>query len=180
MTPRSLFIIVIRITGLYFLLDIIRVVPQFLSTMAMLFRGDIIMGLIGFVISVLLIVIYIVIVKYVLFKPDKIIDKLSLDKNFDEEKFELNLHRSSVIKIALIIIGGITLLDYFVPFVLNLYSYIKAKNQSDIFSTLDSFSGGTQVSDIDLIHGAIMSLIGYFLITNTRMITNWIEKARKN
>jgi len=180
MTPKSLFIIIIKVIGLYFLIDIIRVVPQFLSTLTMLFRGDIASGLFGAVISLLLIGVYLLLVKYILFKPEKIIDKLGLDKNFDEEKFELNIHRSTVIKISLIVIGGLTLLDYFVPFVLNLYSYIQAKNESGINGMLDMFSSNVQVSNMDLIHGGIMTLIGYFLVTNPRTITNWIEKLRKD
>jgi len=180
MTPRSLFIIIIKIIGLYFLIDIIRVVPQFLSTITYLFRGDVTSGLIGIVCCILLIAIYLFLVKYILFKADKIVEKLGLDKNFDEEKFEFNIHRSSVIKISVMLIGGMLLVDYTVPFILNLYSYIQEKNQSNINSMLDAFAGGARVSQANLVHGFVMILIGYFLVTNSRMITNWIEKKRKD
>lgn len=180
MTPRSFFIIVIKIIGLYFLIDIIRVVPQFLSTIVMLFRGDILSTSIELIFSILLIAVYLLLVKYILFKPDIIVDKLKLDKNFDEEKFELNIHRSTVIRIGIIIIGGIMFLDYFVPLVLNIYTYIKTENQGGITGMLDMFSGNVQINTMDIVHGGIMTLLGYFLITNSRSITNLIEKQRKN
>ena len=179
MTPKSFFIIVIKIIGLYFLIDILRVVPQFLSTLTMLFRGDALSASIGLIVSVLLVGVYLLLVKYILFNPDKIVDKLRLDKNFDEEKLELNIHRSTVIKVGVIIVGGVTLLDYFVPLILNIYSYIKALNQGEMMGMLDTFSGNTSINTMDLVHGGIMTLLGYFLIANSNTITNWIERQRK-
>ena len=177
MKPKSLFIIILKIIGLFLLLDIFRVLPQFLSTFTKLYQGDIASGIFGAIISLLLIGVYLFLIKHILFNPDKIVDKLQLDKNFDEETFELNIHRSTIIKIAVIFIGSMTLLDYFVPFILNLYSYIQAKNEGDIMNT---FSGNNPVSGMDLIHGGIMILVGYFLVTNSRTISNWIEKLRKD
>jgi hypothetical protein len=172
MSPKSLFIIILRIVGLFLFVDILRVVPQLFSTFnVLLHAGEIQIVITGIIASLLLILVYFYVVKYVLFNSDKIVDKLSLDKNFSEEKFELNIHRSTVIKIAIIIIGGMTIVEYFVPLILDLFSFIQSRNNMD---------NENSISKMTLVRELLMVLIGYFLISNSRTITNWVDKRRKN
>ena len=181
MTPKSLFIIIIRIIGLYFLIGLIKIIPELLGTLIMLIQQDVSSSMTWIIFATLLVSLYLLLVKYILFNPDKVVDKLRLSRNFDVEKFEFNIHRSTVIRIAVIFIGGLTLLEYFVPLVLNLLSYVTTKKVSDnnINETLSILSRASYVEPIEIIHGILMTLIGYFLVTNSRLITNFIEKHRK-
>ena len=171
MTPKSLFVIVLRIVGLYIFIDILRVLPQILSTFNFLLRsGDISTGIMSALFSLLILLLYIFVIRYTLFRTDKIVERLSLDKNFAEEKFEFNMHRSTVIKIAIIVVGGMTLVEYFVPLILNLYLFIQSRSGQDEVKS---------VSNITIVRYILMVLIGYFLIGNSGTITNLIEKNRK-
>ena len=177
MSPKSLFIIILRIIGLLLLVQGIIALPRLIQTIEPLFNGGNFSGFVfGLLVTfILTVLIYVLLIKYLLFKPDMIIDKLSLDKNFDEEKFELNIHSSTLIRIAIIIIGGITFIDYFVPLLRNIYSFVKSKNDGGILRLFDNSS----VSGLDLIQGSAMVLISYLLITNSRSLTNWIEHLRR-
>jgi hypothetical protein len=170
MTPRSLFIIILRVIGLFLLIDILRIVPQLLSTMSVLLRtGETGTMITTIIFAILVTLIYFYVVRYILFRADKLVDKLSLDKNFTEDKFELNIHRSTVIKIAVVIIGGITLVEYFVPLILELYIFIQSKGQGPE-------EGGSVVTPMNIVKDVLMVLIGFFLVSNSRTITNWTER----
>src|SRR3569623_1657799 len=102
MTPRSLFAIIIKIIGIYLLLGAIVSIPQMIITVYSL-RGQVsytdtkeMFGIAFFLIVTA--VIYILIMRYCLFRTDWLIDKLNLAKGFTEEKLELNIHRSTILK----------------------------------------------------------------------------------
>jgi len=175
MTPKTLFIIIIRIIGLLLLLDLLRVIPQLLKNILFLLSlGDTTVIFIGAFFSILMSSVYAAVLIYSLFKADKLVDKLSLAKKIDEERIELNIHSSTVIKIAVVFIGGTTILNYFAPVLLNLLDFVaKQSNQS-----FTNFETGTRSFDkMVLVHDVIMLLIGYFLITNCNSVSNWISKA---
>lgn len=115
---------------------------------------------------------YIVVLRYALFRADRLVDKLALDKNFAEEKFELNIHRSTAVKIAVIIVGGVTLINSFVPFLLNLFAYIKSKNNPMDYTVVAP-------EPLTMAMELILVLLGYFLLTNSRVIVNLVEKERR-
>lgn len=176
MSPRSLFIIIVRIIGLFLLIDVLRVIPQGLKVFGMMIAADNAMAIVGIVISIVIIVIYYFVVKYALFKAEKIVEKFSLDKNFSEEKFELNMHHSSIIKIAVICIGGYLFIENFVPMIIELYTFIQNQSQDEsaFFSAIPSFNS------LNLVHYAAMVLIGYYMLSNSKAIANYIElKKRK-
>lgn len=184
MTPKSFFIIVIKTLGIYIAIELINVVPRFFSLLAYFLSTGIYAGLIAFVIGMMVMGVYIVILRFLLFKSDEVVERLSLDKNFTEEEFEFNIHRSTILKIAIIVIGGVTMIFNFVPFVIDLFSFIRIVNSGGYRGSetmLDSFllmESHRNVSPLDLIRGGIMTLVGHFLATNSRSITNLIEKLR--
>lgn len=173
MAPKSLFIIIVRIIGLFLLLDTLTVIPSYLNSISFIVNiGDAKSILIGIIFSTLIVVLYIMILFYVLFKTEKVVDRLSLYKNFDEEKIELNIHSSTLIKIAILIIGGMMFLDNIVPVVLNLFGYIKSLNDN----ILIDFDHEKSISTMAFVHNLIKSLIGYLLVSNCRVVAIWVEK----
>jgi len=175
MTPKTLFIIIVRIIGLLLLLDLMRVIPQLLKNILYLLPlGDVSFIFIGIFFSLLISGVYAAVLVYSLFKTDKLVGKLGLEKNFDEEKIELNIHSSTAIKIAVVFIGGTTVLNYFAPVLLNLLDFITTQSSQ----SFTNFETGTKIPDkIVFVHDIIMLLIGYFLITNCRTVSNWISKV---
>ena len=184
MTPKSLYIIILRIVGLLILVQgiielprIIQEIIQSIQEIQELFNDKDSYGVVVVlvILYILTVVIYVLLLKYLLLKPEIIIGKLKLDKNFDEEKFELNIHSSTVIRIAIIVIGGMTFIDHFIPLLRNIYVYMDTRNNVGFAGLL----GGNNVSELDLIVGGLTLLISYLLISNSRRLTNWIEHIRR-
>jgi hypothetical protein len=169
MTPRSLFIILVRVIGLFLLIDILRVIPATLKTFSLLVTSDLLIACISILFSLAILWIYYLVVKYALFKSEKLVEKFSLDKNFTEEKFDLTIEHSSIIKLAVIFIGGNLIIQYFVPMLLELYEFIQRQSQNLYYAETSTSN------NMGLIQDVMMVLIGYFMVGNSRSIASYIE-----
>jgi hypothetical protein len=98
---------------------------------------------------------------------------LQLTKGFDKEMFELNIHRSTVLSVAVIVIGAIILVDALPNLCKEVYSYIGQQNYMKDF-------GQNPVAGW-MIFYFVKALLGFFMLTGNRHIVNFIElKRRKN
>ena len=85
MTARNFFNIVLKIFGLFFLREIINSVPQLISTLFFLFKPEnFAEGLFLFVASCLVLTFYIVLTYQLLFRTNNLVDKLKLDRDFND------------------------------------------------------------------------------------------------
>lgn len=110
------------------------------------------------------IVIYSIIIRLFLFKTDWIIKNLKLSQNYSEDKIDINIKSSSVITISIIIIGGMTVVDS-VP---NLLSEIlKFLQQKILLKDYPKFNW--------IIFELLKCILGYLLVTKSKMITKYIE-----
>lgn len=121
---------------------------------------------------ILTFLIYFFILRLFVFKTSWLIDKLHLDKGFTEEKFELNMHRSTILNIAIIIIGGLIFVDALPLFCNQLFTYFQQKSNSGLF--------GSNPTSAWIIFYFIKGIIGYLMMTNSNYITNFIEHKRRN
>jgi hypothetical protein len=112
MTIRTFWTILIKILGIWLVLDSVTIIPQFIST---LFYSDPNDTGQGFVLSIVLLLltigVYLFILRLFVFKTAWLIDKLHLDKGFDEEKIDLNIQLSTVLIVTTIVIGGLMFVD---------------------------------------------------------------------
>jgi hypothetical protein len=175
MTPRSLFAIILKIIGLYLIIEAFVFLPQLVSTLyqygRMMMespRSEILE--IGFYI-VLSLGIYILALRLCLFKTDWLIDKLHLDKGFSEEKLELNIHRSNVLKIAVIVIGAVMVIDSLPLLCKQTISYLQMSHTYTRF--IDNRSTGWMV------YYFVKFVAGFCLVSANRPIVNYIELKRK-
>src|SRR5437868_13532471 len=112
MTPRSLFNIILKILGVFFIKDFLAAIPQVLSAILYLTNSDTRSEGIWTLLTIFLIlIIYWFVCYYLIFKTELIIDVLHLDKGFDQETFPLNIHRSTILSISIIVIGGLLVAD---------------------------------------------------------------------
>jgi hypothetical protein len=177
MTPKSFFIVVVKIIGVFFLVDILEIVLKYLNTFLFLFKSGQSTSIIGVItVGGAILFLYALLVRYILFKSDKIVEKLNLDKQFTEETFAFNMHRSSVLQIGILVTGGITLIQNFVPMLINVFVFFQNKN--DILDT-GFFIAGNSFSGIDFVRDILMTLIGYYLVTNSNYLTHVIEAKRR-
>jgi len=176
MTPRSFWQILIKILGIYIILESLTVIPQIFSTIYFFTTQT--NGHDGnniYLIEIEYFAIAIIIDGLVLwcslFKTDWIIDKLKLDKGFQDERFEFNIHRSTTLKIAIMIMGGLFLIDSFPIVFKDLFDCFQ---KSEIYG---SFRSNPQSAY--LVMHLLKTFIGLFMLTNSRIIINYIELKRK-
>src|SRR5690348_4663454 len=110
MSPRSLFNIILKILGILLVKDMLIAVPS-LFGMFIYMGADRSSGYGSLALVALSILLYGWIAWQLLVRTDQVIDLFKLDKNFSEENLGINMHRSSVLTIAVTVIGGLVLVD---------------------------------------------------------------------
>jgi len=171
MSPKSFFMIVVRIVGIFLFMNVLTGLPMtisLLSTVGVYREGFAITPLIVFII--LMAIFLSLIVYYLLIKPEKLIEYFDLDKRFEEEKFELNFSRTVILKISIIIIGGITLFNQVPKFLQELFVFWRQKNilwQEDPETS-------------NLIFSIVIIVSSYFLIYYNEKIVQYIEKKSED
>ena len=174
MTPRSFFAILLKIMGLYLVLASFTVVPELISTVFM-FRnpnGDD-WGMFAVTLGIWLMAfgLFYITLKYCLFKTDWLIDKLRLDQHFTEEKFDINIHRSTVLSIAVIVIGCLLFIESVPALCRQAYNYFASR--PFLVNTRQGSNFGW------VVFYGVKTFIGYWVMTNSRLIVNLIERERK-
>ena len=171
MTPRSLFNIILKILGIFFIKDILAAIPQLLSVGAFLTEPNASGAVFTFVATIIILLVYILVSYYLVFKSELIIDKLKLDRGFDLETIPLNIHRSTILSIAIIVIGGLMVANEIPNLCRQLFTYFQEKRMT---------YGQTRPGITYSILAATKIMIGLLLINNQRQIVNFIEHRRKN
>ena len=169
MTIRTFWTIFIKILGIWLVLDCLTVVPQFFSTVFFTnSETDIQTTAMWIGIMLVTIVFYFLVLRIFVFKTNWLIDKLNLDKNFAEEKIDLNISSHTVLRIATLMIGGFILVESLPAFCKQLFSFYQQKS---IFREYPSTGW--------IIYHFIKSLIGYLLLTNSKTIIEFIDRQTK-
>jgi hypothetical protein len=175
MTPRSFFSILIKIIGIYLVIEAMAFLPQLISTTyqyGRMMNDSSQQDILGAGFFLLLAVgTYLIILRYCLFKTDWLVEKLHLDRGFSEEKFELNIHRSTILKIAIFVIGGVMIIDSLPLLCKQVYSYVQMVRIDPSFKETQS-SGW-------MIYYFVKFSVGFCLISANRPIVNFIELKRK-
>jgi len=168
MTPRSFFIILIKLFGVYLIWEAFVVFFSLIPTieLAAQTEGSEYLYL-TLLLSALTIGLLILIIRTCLYQPDRIINKLSLDKGFTEEKFDINPHRSTVLSIAIIITGLLLLVNSLPVLCQQFIVYIQQLGVS-----------GPDTKGYLILHG-MKTVAGYLMVTNNQRITAAIEQSRK-
>jgi hypothetical protein len=171
MTPRTLWTIILKIFGLYMLLQLFYPLSQILAFILGLTQQHDQFILLQFSAVIFSASIYLLLLATFLFKTDWLIDKLRLDKGFNEEKIELNIHRSTVLKIVVILTGLMLFIESLPTFLRELFTYYQNINDYNGFKRYPE--GGTIILNLAKV------LISLFMLTSSRLIVNFIERKRK-
>jgi hypothetical protein len=171
MTIRTFWTILLKIMGIYLVFGSLSIIPQFFTSLTVIgeFEGaEFFLILIGLIITLGL---YVLTLRLFVFRPEWLIDKLDLNKGFTEDRFEINIHRSTILKISIIVLGGIFLVESLPFFCEEMFSYFQQKSNPGMF-------GGNHTSSW-IIFYFVKALLGYLMMTNCSYITNLIERNRK-
>lgn len=174
MTPRNLFNIIIKIWGLYFFKNIIETIPQVVSTSSMMAKAGDLASVPYIFLGTCVILAFYIFVSFVLIaRSNKIVDLLKLDKGFNEEVFVFNIRASSILTIALIVIGGLILTNEVPNLCRALYAYVEERN------LLKYDQRRPDISYSILIGSKI--IIGLLLLGERKRIVSFVEsKQNKN
>lgn len=178
MTPRSLFNIILKIFGLFFLKETIYSVSQLFSAITYYVNFENPNGgVLTIVLTLFVLAFYIFLIIQLLFKTNNFIDKLKLDRGFDEhefsfdrqDKFSINISSALVLRIALIVLGGVILTDEIPYFCRNIYL--------DVFEN-SSIEDSTESRASYTILSAVKIIIGLLIIGERKRIINFIEERQ--
>lgn len=166
MTKRDFFIIIIKLFGLFSVVtSIFSVIPSNISFALM----DIdLVSVIWIIVTIFTVIGLFVLL---IFKSDKVVKLLKLDKGFDDERIEIgNLNTNSIVKLAVIIIGGLLILDNIPAFLSHTLYAFKGDIVGINYDIMDKFNWA--INGINLV-------LGFLLLTNYNTVSK-ILRIKEN
>ena len=170
MTPRNVFIIILKILGIFFIKDIIEIIPQLISTILYLTKSETVdEALWTLVFTLIILAVYFLISYYLIFKTNQIIDKLKLDQGFNQDSLTLNVSTSTILTIAIIVTGAFILTNEIPNLCRVLFSYFQEKRMT---------YGQTKPDISYSIFSAGKIVIGLLLIGERKRIVEFITQRQ--
>ena len=166
MTKRDFFILVIKLFGL---MSIVTALFSALPSNVSFALLDIdAFSLAWITVAVIMVV---GLFSLLVFKSDKIVRLLKLDKGFDDDRIELaNLSSEDIVKIGAFIIGGLLILDNIPAFLSHTLFAFKGSVAGQNYGTQDKFYWA--VSGLNL-------ALGYLLITNYGFVARLLRTSKR-
>lgn len=130
MTPRTLFVIILRVLGILSVKELFVAIPQLISTIAMYMGNSVSLGLFMVLVSLLTVALYLWISHTLIFKAGYLVAKFGLDQNFAEPSLQLNISISSILRIAVIVTGALLLISEIPVFCRIVYNILQQRNLS--------------------------------------------------
>lgn len=173
MKAKDLFLIILKVFGIYLIKDVLISIPPVLYSILRMSEFSLDMGIVNLVLSILTLGIYTGICYLLLFQTGWLISKLQLTSGLSDEPLAMNPHRSSVYTIA-IIISGIVILVFSVPqLVRGIYQWSQYMDLRRATLSNDDFNyEGMIISFCELV-------IGLLFLGNQRLLVNFIESGRR-
>lgn len=166
MTKTDFFRIIIKLFGLYWLINSIFSLGQ------IIYFSTNNAGWTGILYSVIMVSILIFLFIVLTFKSDVIIGWLKLDKGFDDDRIEFqNFNIENIMMLAIILIGANMILDNVATFLNQIYLGVKVfvSNQSDLVTINGQ-------SNYHLILSTTKIVLGYVLLTNYPTVSKFLMK----
>lgn len=171
MSIRTFWILLLRILGLFLVLQSFSVITQFLPSFSLFFDNpEPNVSAIVTLFALMFIVIggYFYVMRLIIFKSDWIIDKFKLDHGFDDDKLDFNIQSNALLSIATIVIGGVMMADA-IPFLCREIVVFYQQKVSFQDSLISSW----------IILFFIKASVGYYLITNSKMVIDFIQNMNR-
>ncbi len=169
MTIKTFWTILLKLLGIYLVVSSLPVVPSFLYSIAITgssYTGQDYVHVVSLIL--LTIGIYLLILRLFVFKTSWLIEKLHLEKGFSEDRINIELPYSTLLAIAIVIVGGFWFIQNLADFCRTVFTFFQEKAMFK-----DSPSTGW------IIVSFINTVVGYLIMTNSRTIVAFIEKQTK-
>jgi len=168
MKVRTFWLILLKIIGLFLVLNGVNVIIYSFNTVHFsIVSGDSIEPIIWISPFIILtVVVYLFILWLFLFKTSWLVDKLHLEKNFEEDIIEINVSLSNILSISIIVIGGIIFIESLPQLCNQIFSFFQQKS---LF--MESPTAGWIILYFS------KATLGYLLMTNSKQITTFIMEV---
>lgn len=135
MTKRDFFHVLIKLFGLYIFIEYL-----FIGIMANFNFFYIDSEPIVVIASIVVVLVWVGLFLAIMFKTDSILDMLSLDKGFEDERIDLGeMKASGLMKIGLIVIGALLVINNIAPMLYHIFYAFKAEvNDYNVQSQIDT------------------------------------------
>ena len=163
MSIKSFWLLVLKLLGIYLCLGFFELSVFIFSQFINHSEYDFL--LIGAYLGAFLF--YFAIIYYLIFKTNKLVQWFRLEKDFDSETVDLGLSTTSVIRIAVIVLGGLMFIDNLSSLISQLLTFFQ---QEVLFKNYTSAQ--------PLVFAFIKTVIGYLLLTNSTFVSGLIEKQQ--
>jgi hypothetical protein len=175
MKAKDLFTIILKVFGIYIIKDVLLSIPPILSNFYQLieFSADMDIAVFSLAVSLLVFGLYFGIVYLLLFKTEWLISKLHLTADLSEEPLVVNLHRSSVYTIAIIVTGLLILVFAIPQLVRYFYTWY------EYMGSRDSMLGISKYNYSPFLTALSEMIIGLLFLGNQRTLANFIESRRR-
>ena len=174
MKTKDLFTIILKIFGIYLIKDVLLAIPPVLKNFYEFLEVDPDVALFSLIFSFLVLALNSVIVYFLLFKTSLLIYKLNLTVGLSEQPLTIDLHRSQIYTIAILITGLLILVFSIPAFINHFYNWFEYVRSSQRMYGAGSFDySGLFISFSEVI-------IGLLFLGNQQFLVNYIEyKKRK-
>ncbi len=173
MKAKDLFTVILKVFGLYLIKDVILSIPPILAVLHQVLDVSVGAAFFSLFVSLLVFGLYFGIVYLLLFKTQWIISKLRLTSDLSDEPLVINLHRSSIYTIAIIVTGLIILVFAIPQLIRHLYDWYEymASRKSMFWSNKHNYS--------HLLISLSEVIIGLLFLINQRVLVNFLESRRR-
>lgn len=167
MKIKTFWTTVIKILGLLLIFEFLEVFTQIFNSLTYLFVPNMEQNIIwtSMLSSIIIVTIYLLVISLFIFKSSWIVEKMKLDRNSETEIIQIDLKVSTIIIIAVIIIGGVIFINGFSFLCKSFYDYFQQKKLNNYNPTISW-----------IIFNAVKALLGYLLMTNSKIVANYIRK----
>ncbi len=169
MNLKTLWTIILKTLGVYFLLHLIAAASQLVAGLLSFATMPVDGSTIAYVLMPLIMfTIYLFIPLVLIFKSDWLIEKLKLTQGFEQESVDANLNGGAAINIALIVLGGYVFIDSAPVFLQQTFTYLQ--NGTDLPNNAGSGS---------ILMPLAKTIIGAFLVLKHQAVSQFIIKQNQ-
>ena len=179
MTARNLFSIILKVLALFFIRDFFAMLPQLFTLISMSGYGEFMNEETGFISPIIATILsigaYGLMAYALLFRTEWVVDTLRMEKGFSKEPLPLSIHRSTVLTIAVIIVGALLVLNAIPVLLAQLVLYVQFFR-----SETDNMMNPYGPDNTETIINTAELLLGLLILGYQREIVNYIEyRSRK-
>lgn len=169
-----MFNIILKVIGIFFVKELLLLLPQLLSAFVYLTEGARIGGWFILFSVIITIAIYLLIIFYFVLDTDVVIDRFELTKGIEEENLAINVHRSTVLNIVILLVGIVMIVTVLPSFLQSVFTYFQEKRLAD-----GLFSEQRPNASRMILYGSEL-LLAIIIVVYKNVLVNYIELKRRN